>query len=108
MHFGHRRDVVGYAKCLEEFDACIPRLLNGLKEDDLLIITADHGNDPIWKGTDHTREYIPLLTYGKKVKPGVNIGTRKSFADIAATIAVSLGIEFDTPYHSYTQEIGVN
>jgi len=108
MHFGHRRDVEGYAKCLEEFDAYIPRLLEGLKDNDILIITADHGNDPTWKGTDHTREYIPILTYGKNVNPGVNIGTRKSFADIAATIAESLGIDFVTSYDSYAQQIRLN
>ncbi|RKD27859.1 phosphopentomutase [Caminicella sporogenes DSM 14501] len=85
--YGHRRNVEGYKKALEELDARIPELLESLKEDDMLIITADHGNDPTYKGTDHTREYIPILVYGDKIKSGVNIGTRKTFADIAATIA---------------------
>ncbi len=68
-----------------------------MKDDDLIIFTADHGNDPAYKGTDHTREYIPLLVYGKNVKAGVNMGTRKSFADIGATVADILGIKA-TPY----------
>lgn len=91
--FGHRRDIAGYQHAIEEMDARIPELLEALKEDDLIIFTADHGNDPGYKGSDHTREYIPLLVYGKSVKAGVDLGTRKTFADIAATVADLLNIE---------------
>lgn len=105
MLFGHRRDIEGYAKCLMEFDAYLPEMLNALKDNDLLIITADHGNDPSFTGNDHTREYIPILNYGHKVKKGYNIGVRNSFADIAATIAEALGIEFETQGKSYFSEI---
>jgi phosphopentomutase len=95
MFYGHRRDILGYAQCLEEWDTYIPSILSKMKDDDLLIITADHGNDPSWTGTDHTREYIPILMYGKMVRPGQNLGIRTSFADIAATVASTLGIEFE-------------
>lgn len=96
MHFGHRRDVPGYAACLEEFDACIPEILAAMDEDDVLIITADHGNDPTWTGTDHTREYIPILIYGQSIPAGYDFGTRDTFADLAATVADVLGIDFET------------
>jgi len=105
MLFGHRRDIPGYAKCLMEFDQHIPTLLNSLKDDDLLIITADHGNDPSAPGTDHTREYIPILTYNKKIKGGKNIGIRNSFADISATIAEALGVAFETAGESYFSKL---
>ncbi|MBB3696303.1 phosphopentomutase [Flammeovirga yaeyamensis] len=85
MLFGHRRDLIGYRDALEYFDQRLPEIMDAMKEDDVLIITADHGNDPIFKGTDHTREHIPILVYGKKVKP-VNIGFRNTFADIGTTI----------------------
>ncbi len=91
--FGHRRDIKGYQQAIEELDARIPELLSALKDDDIIIFTADHGNDPAYKGTDHTREYIPVLVYGKSVKAGINIGTGNTFADIAATIADLLNIE---------------
>lgn len=96
MHFGHRRDVVGYAQCLEAFDAKLPELISKMKEDDILIITADHGNDPTWTGTDHTREYIPILIYGQNVPKAYNFGVRNSFVDIAATVADALGMDFET------------
>ena len=96
MHFGHRRDVPGYARCLEAFDTKLPEIMSKMKEDDLLIITADHGNDPTWPGTDHTREYIPILIYGKNNAYGKDLGVRNSFVDIAATIADALGIDFET------------
>ena len=101
MLFGHRRDVEGYAKCLEEFDSYIPEILENLGEEDLLIITADHGNDPTHHGNDHTREYIPILNIGKNIKKGVNFGVRNSFADIAATIAEYLDVEYKTQGVSY-------
>ncbi|HPQ20324.1 MAG TPA: phosphopentomutase [Saprospiraceae bacterium] len=94
MLYGHRRDPAGYASCLAEFDSYIPRLLDSLHDDDLLIITADHGNDPTFTGTDHTREYIPILVFGKSIAKGFDIGVRESFADIAATISKALGIEY--------------
>ena len=96
MHFGHRRDVPGYAACLEEFDPCIPEILAAMDEDDVLIITADHGNDPTWTGTDHTREYIPILIYGQSIPAGYHFGIRDTFADLAATVADVLGIDFET------------
>ena len=92
--FGHRRDVSGYAKALETFDARIPELLERLQDDDMVIITADHGCDPTWWGSDHTREHIPVLVYGKKIKPH-NIGHRPTFSDIGATIASHHGLEMD-------------
>lgn len=87
MLFGHRRDAEGYAKALEYFDERLPEILDALREDDLLIITADHGNDPTFRGSDHTREYTPLLVYGAKAKSGVNLGVRQSLSDIGQTIA---------------------
>lgn len=85
MLYGHRNDVEGYAKALERLDVQLPGLLNSLAEQDLLIITADHGCDPTTAGTDHTREYVPILAAGNNVKPGACVGTRVSFADIGAT-----------------------
>ena len=105
MLFGHRRDVEGYANCLMEFDSHLPQIIKSLKKDDLLIITADHGNDPTAPGTDHTREYIPILHYGDQIKQAHNLGTRHSFSDIAATIATALGIKFDTKGSSYYDEL---
>lgn len=105
MNFGHRRDIDGYAKALSEFDAWLPSLLEKLGDDDVVMITADHGCDPGYTATtDHTREYVPLLILGKQVKP-VNLGTRTSFADIAATAAQLLGVELDTPGKSFAEVI---
>ncbi len=92
MLFGHRRDAEGYAKALEYFDRRLPEMLDALKDDDLLIITADHGNDPTFRGSDHTREYTPLLVYGKNAKGGVNLGTRQSLSDIGQTIAENFAV----------------
>ncbi len=89
--YGHRRDVSGYAAALELFDRRLPELLNRVKGDDILIVTADHGCDPTWIGTDHTREHIPVLIYGLKVKPG-SLGHRETFADISQTIANYFGV----------------
>ncbi len=86
MLYGHRRDAKGYKNALEEFDKYIPEMIENLNEEDLFIITADHGCDPTYKGSDHTREYIPILAFGKKLKKNVNIGTRDSFVSIAASI----------------------
>ena len=105
MVFGHRRNIDGYAQALSEFDAWLGDFLPKLREDDLLMITADHGCDPGYGATtDHTREYVPLLILGKAVKP-VNLGTRDSFADIAGTVAQLLDVQFDTPGKSFAEEI---
>lgn len=90
--WGHRRDAAGYGKGLEEFDARLPEIMDAMKPDDILIINADHGCDPTFKGTDHTREYVPVLVYGQRVVPG-SFGTRSSFADIGQSIAEYLGAE---------------
>lgn len=97
MLFGHRRDICGYRENLVMFDSRLPRILAAMKEDDLLFITADHGCDPTHHGTDHTRECVPLLVWGQKIKMGVDIGSRKSFADLAAT----LGELFEVDYHGH-------
>lgn len=91
--YGHRRNPTGYGEALEEFDRRLPEILEALTDDDLLIITADHGNDPIHHGTDHTREYVPLLVYHKGLKAGKELGIRETFADIGATIADNFEIE---------------
>ena len=105
MLYGHRRDIDGYANALSEFDAWLPKLLEKLGDEDLVMITADHGCDPAYTATtDHTREYVPLLVLGKQVKP-VNLGTRIGFCDIAATAAELLGVELDTPGKSFADRI---
>ena len=105
MLFGHRRDVDGYANALTEFDSWLASFLPKLGEEDLVMITADHGCDPAYTATtDHTREYVPLLVLGKTVKP-VNLGTRVSFADIAATVTQLLGVDYQTPGKSFAEEI---
>ena len=105
MQYGHRRDINGYAGALTEFDRWLGTFLPTLGEDDLVMITADHGCDPAYTATtDHTREYVPLLILGQKVKP-VSLGTRPTFADIAATVTDLLGVDFDTPGKSFAHEI---
>jgi phosphopentomutase len=105
MNYGHRRDIDGYASALTEFDRWLAEFLPKLGEEDALIITADHGCDPGYTATtDHTREYVPLLVLGKGVKP-VNLGTRQTFADVAATIADLLGVKLETPGTSFANEI---
>ena len=91
--YGHRNDVAGYAANLERFDARLAGLLPQLRPDDLLIVTADHGNDPSTPSTDHSREYVPLLVRGPNVKPGIDLGTRSSFADLAQTLAEGFGVQ---------------
>ncbi len=93
MLFGHRRDAEGYAQALEYFDARLPEILQALKADDLLIITADHGNDPTFRGSDHTREYTPLLVFGENAKSGANLAARGSLADIGQTVADNFGLK---------------
>ncbi len=93
MLWGHRRDVRGYARGLEAFDGRIPEIRNALSKDDCLIITADHGCDPAAPGSDHTREYVPILVYSGKLEGGINLGTRASMADIGQTIAENFGFQ---------------
>ena len=93
MLYGHRRDTEGYARALEHFDRRLPEIFAAMKTGDLFIITADHGNDPTFPGSDHTREYAPLLAYGKSAKQGVNLGIRESLADIGQTIAENYGLQ---------------
>ena len=92
MLYGHRRDVEGYARALEHFDARLPEIEAAMRDTDLLVITADHGNDPTYRGTDHTREYVPLLAYGRAARAGVNLGDRATLADIGQTIADNFGL----------------
>ena len=89
--YGHRRNPEGYAAALEAFDAALPEILGAMGPDDLLILTADHGNDPTYSGTDHTREYVPILAVGGWVS-AADLGTRSSFADVGATVADFLGV----------------
>lgn len=105
MLYGHRRDVDGYAAALSEFDDWLPGFLELLGEDDLVMITADHGCDPSYTATtDHTREYVPLVILGRQVRPG-NLGTGSTFADIAATAAELLGVPLETPGRSFAGRI---
>ena len=90
--YGHRNDVSGYAANLERFDARLPGIVSRLRPDDLLIVTADHGNDPTTPSTDHSREHVPLLAYGQRVKAGVDLGTRSTFADLGQTLAENFGV----------------
>jgi phosphopentomutase len=105
MLYGHRRDVEGYANALLDFDAVLPGIMANLGPKDVLIITADHGNDPTFKGTDHTREYVPVLIWGEAIKPGANFGTRPRLADLGATVADLLGVTFSGWGESYADLI---
>jgi phosphopentomutase len=91
MLYGHRRDAIGYGKALEYLDARLPEAIALMRDGDLMVLTADHGNDPTWKGTDHTRECVPVLAYATGMKPG-SFGRRKTFSDIGQTIAQHLGL----------------
>ena len=91
MLYGHRNDVEGYAKALSYFDSRLPELLHAMREEDILMITADHGCDPSTPSTDHSREYTPFIMYGKEIRP-VNLGTRETFADIGATVLKYLDV----------------
>lgn len=105
MIFGHRNDVEGYASALEYFDSKLPEILSLLKEEDILFITADHGCDPTTASTDHSREYVPMLAYGNPVKAGVDLGVRKTFADLGQTISDYLGLEAEFEAESFLQDI---
>jgi phosphopentomutase len=104
MLYGHRRDTEGYARALEHFDSSLPQIEAAMRADDLMILTADHGNDPTFPGTDHTREYAPLLVYGKSARSGVNLGTRGSLADIGQTVAQNFGLKL-TAGESFLSEV---
>ena len=104
MLYGHRRDVEGYARALEQFDARLPEIEAALDDRDLLILTADHGNDPTFRGTDHTREYAPLLVYGRRARAGVNLGTRGSLADTGQTVADNFGLKLNAG-ESFLREV---
>jgi phosphopentomutase len=104
MLYGHRRDTEGYARALEHFDRRLPEIESAMRVDDLIIITADHGNDPTFPGSDHTREYAPLLVYGQQAKRGINLGTRDSLSDIGQTIAENFGIRLNAG-KSFLREI---
>jgi phosphopentomutase len=95
MLWGHRNDVPGFRRGLEEFDSALPEITSGLREQDMLIITADHGTDPTTPSTDHSREYVPLLVYGKRLRSGIDLGTRETFADVGATIAEIFGVRVE-------------
>ncbi len=105
MLYGHRNDVDGYAAALTEFDGQLRKLLPMLKEDDLLFITADHGCDPSTPSTDHSREHVPLLAYGAKIKAGYNLGTRSTYADLASTVAEYFGVKANIAGTSFLREI---
>jgi len=105
MLYGHRNNPEGYGQALEYFDKALPDIMGALKEDDILLITADHGCDPTTPGTDHTREYIPLLLWGPGLKAGVNLGVRETFTDVAATVAEYFGVDFSCPGKSFLREI---
>ena len=92
MLYGHRRDPVGYARALSEIDAALPSIASALREGDVLVLTADHGNDPTFPGTDHTREYVPILAYSPGRASGVDVGTRQGFCDLGATVAEYFGV----------------
>ena len=103
--YGHRRDPEGYARCIEEFDARLPEIMKEMVNDDVLMICADHGNDPTAPGTDHTREYIPIITWGHTLKYGAEIGIRDSFGDIGATVCELLRVPFTGVGTSFKKQI---
>ena len=105
MVYGHRNDAPGYAKALSYFDSRLPEMLSKLRDDDILMITADHGCDPVTPSTDHSREYIPLVICGKNLKKGVNLGTRSSFSDIGATILDYFGLPIGIDGTSFLGDI---
>ncbi len=108
MVYGHRRNVEGYYQALQDFDERLPEILDSLRKDDMLVIAADHGCDPTYSGTDHTREYVPLLMVGEKLKNNYDLGTRDSYADMAATIADLHDIELPEDGSSFAEEIKID
>ena len=106
--WGHRRNPEGYGHEIEKFDKGLGALMDELREDDLLILTADHGNDPTYTGTDHTREYTPMLMYGKLVQEGINLGTRSCFGDIGQTILDIFNIKENVQGESFWNKVRKN
>lgn len=105
MVYGHRNDSDGYAKALSYFDSQLPRIMDALRDDDILIITADHGCDPSTPSTDHSREYVPMVAYGKKIKSNNNLGTRETFSDVAATILEYFNVSQQVAGRSFLKDI---
>ena len=105
MKYGHRRDIDGYAAALTAFDKQLGQFMEKMNRNDILIITADHGCDPGAAGTDHTRAYVPLIIYGEGVEQGINLGTRDTFADIAATVASMMRVPLRTKGKSLWKDI---
>jgi phosphopentomutase len=105
MLYGHRNDVLGYANALKEFDNRLPEIIDNMRDEDILIITADHGCDPTTPSTDHSREHIPVLIYGKKLKQNIDIGIRKSYSDIGKTVLDLLKLNNDLPGTSFANDI---
>jgi phosphopentomutase len=103
--YGHRNNVQGYATALQAVDARVPELIKALRQDDVLVFTADHGCDPTTPSTDHSREYVPLLVYGALIQGGVNLGTRNAFADLGETIAEWLGLQPLRAGLSFAQQV---
>lgn len=103
--YGHRRDPIGYGKAIEAFDSQLPKLIEHMRDDDLLVITADHGNDPTYKGTDHTREFVPMIAYHKNIKEGKTIPVRETFADLAMTICDNFETEKPSIGTSFLKEL---
>jgi phosphopentomutase len=103
--FGHRRDPIGYGKALEEFDARLPEVFAKMNKDDLLMMTADHGNDPVHPGTDHTREYVPLIVYSPKMAKGKELPIRQTFADLGATVADNFNVKLPNYGESFLSEL---
>ena len=109
MKYGHRRDVTGYAHCLEEFDKRLPEILKLLGDDGMLVITSDHGCDPSYKAhTDHTRERVPLLVWSLSLNEGVDLGVRDSFADVSATVLDALGLDNPLDGKSFYDKINLD
>ncbi len=105
MLYGHRNNIEGYARALEYFDEKLPKIIESMKDTDILMITADHGNDPSTPSTDHSREYVPILVYGKNVKENVNLGIRETYSDVSATVLDILGLEKLANGRSFKKEI---
>jgi phosphopentomutase len=103
--FGHRNDPAGFARALESFDDCLGALLGVLRDDEMVWVTADHGNDPTTPGTDHTREYTPLLVAGPRVRAGLDLGTRSTFADLGATLSRLFGLVPSRHGASFLEEL---
>lgn len=103
--YGHRRNIEGYAEAIEDFDRRLPEIFDTMRNEDILMICADHGNDPAFKGFNHTREYVPILVYGKNIKAGTDLGTRSTFSDVAASVCEYLGVRNTGTGTSFIDEI---